>query len=97
MIIKNNISTSALIGVALTGFLAGCATAPRQVEKDFGSSVRGMNQAQILDPVAARNPDMTPVMTTDGQRMETVMGIYRSSVGEPQSVFESTEISIAED
>ena len=96
MIIKKNISTLTMIGVALTGLLAGCATAPSNVEKDFGNSVRAMNQAQILDPVAARNPDMAPVMTTDGQRMENVIRAYRSVVGDPASVAETVDINVGE-
>ncbi len=96
MTIKNNISTLTMIGVALTSLLAGCVTAPRHVEKDFGNSVRAMNQAQILDPVAAHNPDMTPVMTTDGQRMENVIRAYRSIVGDPASVAETVDISVGD-
>ena len=97
MTIKNNISTLTMIGVAMTSLLAGCAAGPNHVEKDFGNSVRAMNQAQILDPVTAYNPDMTPVMTTDGQRMENVLRAYRPIVGDPASVAETLDVSVGDD
>ena len=69
-----------ITSILAAGLLAGCAAGPDRVERDFGNSVRAANQAQILDPVAARNPDMTPVGHTDGQRMENVLDNYRKDV-----------------
>ncbi len=66
--------------VLAAGLLAGCASGPDRIERDFGNSVRAMTQAQTLDPVAARNPDMTPVGHTDAQRIENVLDNYRKDV-----------------
>ena len=62
------------------GFIAGCANTPERAERDFGNSVRAANQAQVLNPVSVRNPDMTPIDGTDGQRIENVLDNYRVDV-----------------
>jgi type IV pilus biogenesis protein CpaD/CtpE len=62
------------------GFIAGCAAGPERAERDFGNSVRAANQAQVLNPVSLRNPDMTPIDQTDGQRIENVVDNYRADV-----------------
>jgi hypothetical protein len=75
-----NMNKTILTSILAAGFLVGCAAGPDAVEKDFGNSVRAANKAQTLDPVAASNPDMTPVGYTDGQRMENVLENYRNDV-----------------
>jgi hypothetical protein len=72
--------TGIVMAVALT---TGCASGPTRVEKDYGNSVRAMNRAQTLDPVAAATPDTTPITTTDGQRMENVLREHRTRVSVP--------------
>ena len=66
--------------ILAAGLLVGCASGPDRVERDFGNSVRAMTYAQTLDPVAARNPDMTPVASTDGRRIENVLNNMREDV-----------------
>ena len=53
--------TGVVIAIALT---TGCASSPTRVEADYGNSVRAMQRAQILDPVAAATVDTTPITTT---------------------------------
>ena len=76
----NTKMTTVIASFLVVGLLAGCASGPDRSERDFGNSVRAMTQAQTLDPVAARNPDMTPVTLTDGQRIENVLDNYREDV-----------------
>jgi type IV pilus biogenesis protein CpaD/CtpE len=85
--------TGVVIAIALT---TGCASGPTRVEADYGNSVRAMQRAQVLDPVAAATVDTTPVTTTDGQRMENVLNTYRNSVGEPTSTSKTIEFDIGE-
>jgi type IV pilus biogenesis protein CpaD/CtpE len=85
--------TGVVIAIALT---TGCASGPTRVEADYGNSVRAMQRAQVLDPVAAATVDTTPVTTTDGQRMENVLNTYRNSVGEPESTSKTIEFDIGE-
>jgi type IV pilus biogenesis protein CpaD/CtpE len=75
-----NINKTILTSILAASFVVGCASGPEKSERDFGNSVRAANKAQILDPVAASNPDMTPVGYTDGQRMENVLDNYRKDV-----------------
>ncbi|MEJ2137947.1 MAG: hypothetical protein P8Y61_00610 [Gammaproteobacteria bacterium] len=84
-----------LTGVVLAAALtAGCASGPTRVEADYGNSVRAMRQAQTLDPVAAAAPDTTPVMTTDGQRMENALKSYRENVGRPAAVSDTIDFEV---
>jgi hypothetical protein len=72
--------TGLVMAIVLT---TGCASGPTRVEEDFGNSVRAMNRAQTMDPVAAATPDTTPITTTDGQRMENVLYEHRTRVSKP--------------
>jgi type IV pilus biogenesis protein CpaD/CtpE len=85
--------TGVVIAIALT---TGCASGPTRVEADYGNSVRAMQRAQVLDPVAAATVDTTPVTTTDGQRMENVLNTYRNTVGEPTSTSQTIEFDIGD-
>jgi hypothetical protein len=83
--------TGIVMAIALT---TGCASGPTRVEEDFGNSVRAMQQAQVMDPVAAATVDTTPVTSTDGQRMEAVMQTYRESVGSPAETGKTIDFDI---
>jgi outer membrane murein-binding lipoprotein Lpp len=83
--------TSIVLATAMT---AGCASGPTRVEDDFGNSVRAMNQAQILDPVAAAAPDTTAITSTDGVRMENALKGYRDSVGKSEAVNEDFNFDV---
>ncbi len=85
--------TGVVIAIALT---TGCASGPTRVEADYGNSVRAMQRAQILDPVAAATVDTTPVTTTDGQRMENVLNTYRNTVGEPANTSKTINFEIGD-
>jgi len=86
--------TALVIGTTL---VAGCASGPTKVEDDFGNSVRAMNRAQTLDPVAAAAPDTTPIMSTDGQRMENALRTYRDSVGDPATIKDDFDFQVSEE
>jgi len=83
--------TGIVMAIALT---TGCASGPTRVEADYGNSVRAMQRAQVLDPVAAATVDTTPVTSTDGQRMEAVMQTYRESVGSPAETAKTIDFEI---
>jgi hypothetical protein len=75
-------TTTPLIALAAAGLLtlAGCAASPS--EQAFGDAVRETMAAQRIAPAPA--PDEEP--TGDGQRLEGVMSVYRTMVGDPQPV-----------
>jgi len=85
--------TGIVMAIALT---TGCASGPTRVEEDYGNSVRAMQRAQVMDPVAAATVDTTPVTSTDGQRMEAVMQTYRESVGSPTETSKNIDFNISE-
>jgi hypothetical protein len=66
--------------LASSACLAGCAASPS--EEAFGDAVRQTMTAQRITPEPA--PDAEP--STDGQRMEAVMSVYRTMVGDPLPV-----------
>jgi hypothetical protein len=82
--------------ILAAGLLAGCAGDLNRTAGDFGNSVRAMNQAQIMDPVAARNPDRTPVEGTDAQRMENALDNYRTDVAKPESTRQDLIITLGD-
>ena len=89
--------TGIVMAIALT---SGCASGPTRVEADYGNSVRAMNRAQVLDPVAAATPDTTPISSTDGQRMENVLHEHRTRVSKPTvqtDVFDVISMDVGDD
>ena len=60
--------------------LTGCSASP--TERDFGDAVRHTMAQQRAAPAPAPAGDPT----TDGVRMENVMSVYRSFVGDPSPV-----------
>lgn len=52
--------------LALFVLLTGCVIDPKNVEEDFGKSVKQMVDAQIYDPKAATNPDLIAPLILDG-------------------------------
>lgn len=73
---------SLTVGALLLVMAGGCATPQTATEKDFGNSVRAMNRAQTMDPVAAVAPDPNAPDRTDGPRLESVLEAYRGDVTE---------------
>ena len=57
------------------GVCAGCSPYPR-TEAEFGDSVRHMVRSQQVNPDAT---EAEPVLSGDGQRIENVLGVYRSN------------------
>ena len=74
------------IGVLLAGglALAGCATGPETVEKDFGNSVRHMTEMQTANPSAPA--DASALDHGDGERANAVIEAYRKDVSAPKDV-----------
>lgn len=72
--------TVRMITLLCSAALLGCAASP--TERDFGDSVRHTIAQQRIAPQPA--PE-TP-QGTDGQRLESVMSVYRSMVGDPLPV-----------
>jgi PBP1b-binding outer membrane lipoprotein LpoB len=80
--------------ILLAILLVGCASGPTRVEKDYGNSVHAMQRAQTLDPMTIIAPDMTPVESTDGQRMENAINASRETVAAPAATSRPMEIVI---
>jgi hypothetical protein len=75
--------------------ILGCAgTSPKNVERDFGNSVRQMVQSQTLDPVTAANPDPDAPDSGDGQRLNNALDAYRGDVGKREEVQQPLVISV---
>lgn len=72
--------------LAVAAVLSGCAASP--TEREFGQAVRHTLAQQRVAPMPA--PDTEP--TTDGQRLENVMSVYRSMVGDPIPVVRELEV-----
>jgi hypothetical protein len=76
--------------------LAGCASGPETVERDFGNSVRQMVRSQTLDPLTANKPDTKAPEDGDGQRIDNVMDAYRNDVSKPEEVNQPLVISVGD-
>lgn len=87
--------TSIFIALLLGITMAGCAgTGPRNVERDYGSSVRQMIASQTLDPATAAKPDPDAVDEGDGERLNSVLETYRTDVAKPADVSQPIVISV---
>lgn len=69
-----------LVLAAATGFLAGCAIHPSQVDERFGSSVMNARAAQALDPGAAAR---ARPQSLDGAAAVAAVDSYRKSFEAP--------------
>jgi hypothetical protein len=78
------------IALGLLAVLTGCAASP--LERSFGEANRQTMAAQHIAP--APTPDDDPA--TDGQRLEGVMTIYRTMVGDPQPVVRQRTVEPAQ-
>lgn len=72
-------------GCLALALLVGCAGAS-PTERSFGDSVRATTAAQRLAPGAETEDGLAG----DGQRTENVISVYRSEVGDPARLREST-------
>ena len=85
------LTTRIISGLSLTlavTLTTGCSN-PTAVESDFGNSVRHMRQAQTMNP---DTPSRETLETTDGERLSTVLDVYRSDVSRPETVGEDLSI-----
>ena len=67
--------------VAMTLFLAGCATEPSRLEMDHGTSYKLAIHNQIANPDAEKN--LEQVNGLDGKVAETNVAKYRKSFERP--------------
>jgi hypothetical protein len=63
------------------GACAACNPYPR-LEADFGESVRHMVTSQQVNPDAT---EAEPVLSGDAQRIDRVLGVYRTDVSQPST------------
>jgi hypothetical protein len=75
---KNLPITLSLLLIAAA--VAGCNAYPT-AKQDFGDSVRHMVQSQR---VSTEPVDTEPVRTGDGQRLNSVLEVYRTGVSRPE-------------
>jgi type IV pilus biogenesis protein CpaD/CtpE len=79
------------IGSALVG---ACAHEPSELERNFGSSVRNMIEAQTYDPSTLSSPSTETLEGGDGRRVEAVLEVYRTDVAQPDAASEEIVISV---
>jgi hypothetical protein len=70
----------------------GCAETPS--ERSFGEAVRHVMWQQMHDPAASRTAGHEPVMGGDAGRLEGVLGEYRGSAGQSESVGTAVEVDV---
>jgi hypothetical protein len=74
------------------GLLAGCASAPTTLEKNYGRSVETAKYNQMVDPRAGEVTG--PVEGMDGQGAVTTLQGYRSGFESKKSSSSATETSV---
>ena len=89
-------SSKALLAVSALLLTAGCQPY-RNLDADFGNSVKAMIEAQTYDRNAALHPDPEPPKRMDGRYGESVMPVYRGDVGDPESVREDIAVEVSEE
>lgn len=67
--------------LSLAAMLIGCAASP--TEESFGDAVRATLAEQRVQPQPPADDAETGM---DGQRIEGVLGVYRSTIGNPTTV-----------
>lgn len=67
--------------LALSGMLAGCASADAHADRGFGDSVRATTASQVINPAAARNTN--PVAGVDGVAARAAQTRYEASFANP--------------
>jgi hypothetical protein len=85
------LTTQIISGLSLTlavTLMTAC-TSPSATESDFGNSVRHMKQAQTMNP---GTPSRETLETSDGDRLSTVLDVYRSDVARPEVIQEDIVI-----
>jgi type IV pilus biogenesis protein CpaD/CtpE len=92
--VKSQKTLAALVGLPVLTLLAACASEPTLTERNFGTSVRQMIEAQTYDPSTLATPSTETVDTADGRRLENVLEAYRTDVAKPESVSEDIVISV---
>ena len=93
---NNSIFVTATLTL-LAIMLVGCASSATRVEKDYGNSVHAMQVQQTMDPMTIIDTDTSVIETTDGQRMNNALTVYRENVGNPEVTKAPLEINIAND
>ncbi len=76
--------------------LAGC-TGPSALERDYGSSVAAMQQAQTAEPATRATPGGQPVTSIDGDYSQAVMKVLRESASKPEELKQGVTINVAGD
>lgn len=72
---------------------AGCAS-KSGTERDFGDSVRQVTNAQVYDPNAAANPDPSPVVGGDPDRLNNSLDGHRKDVASPAGVAAPVTVNV---
>ena len=78
---------SCLATAMLFALLSGCAAT--ETEKQFGNAVRDTLAQQRMTP----QPADDGVLTGDGPRTENVINVYRSNMGDPNSVVNTRKVT----
>lgn len=72
-----------LVGVLLTGLIAGCSTTPNY-DARFGDAVRQARQQMTANPDAGKNTDQVAGM--DGKSAKEAMTRYQTTFKDPPPV-----------
>ena len=74
--------TYSFLGVAMMAIVgitsAGCSSAPKRVEADYGNSVNQLVQAATYNPEAAASTESIPVIGMDGKRALSSLDAMRT-------------------
>ena len=89
---KKLVTTITAALVALTG--AGCAT-QTQTEREFGDAVRAVTSAQTYDIGASVYANDEAVTGGDPDRIEAVINMHGTDIGNPTSVQRPVRIGVS--
>ena len=74
--------------------IAGCSSAPKRVEADYGNSVNQMVQAATYNPEAAASTESIPVMGMDGKRALRSLDAMRTDTERVEDFDEVIDIEL---
>ena len=77
--------------------IAGCSSAPKRVEADYGNSVNQTVQAATYNPEAAASTDSIPVIGMDGKRALRSLDAMRTDTERVEDFDDVIDIELGSD
>jgi len=92
--------TYSLLGIAMMAIVsitsAGCSSAPKRVEADYGNSVNQLVQAATYNPEAAASTESIPVIGMDGKRAIRTLDAMRTDTERVENFNDIIDIELGE-